>query len=297
MLLARKKGFQPEEPKEVEVLDTVVVEGKNASGSSGDAVMPEVFTEDMRDLRQAAEDGDRDAQFRYGKALLKGWEGQEANQASAAEWLLRAAEGGQRAAQSALGEMYYTGLGRPQNKAEAFMWLKRAAEPAVPEAQFNMGVMLQTGDGVEVNKKEAFKYYLAAAQAGMTRAMNNLAYMYRVGDGIDVSKELALEWYMKAAKSGDMDGQYHVGEMYHEGEGVKISKRRAGRWFLKAAEQGRKEAQYNVAMMYHFGCLLAAIVTIIWRGFFLKAAFRQETDWKQIGRLPPNGTGKQPSRV
>lgn len=28
MLLAKKKGFAPEEPKEVEVLDTVVVEGK-----------------------------------------------------------------------------------------------------------------------------------------------------------------------------------------------------------------------------------------------------------------------------
>lgn len=94
MLLAKKKGFAPEEPKEVEVLDTVVVEGKNASDSSEDAVLPEVFTEDMRDLRQAAEDGDRDAQFRYGKALLKGWEGQEANQASAAECVAPGRRGG-----------------------------------------------------------------------------------------------------------------------------------------------------------------------------------------------------------
>ena len=197
-LQAKKKGFQPAEPKEVEVLDAaVVVEGKAAgstSASSADAVLPEVLTDDMKDLLQAAEAGDRDAQFRYGKALLKGWEGQDIDQASAAEWLIRAAEGGHRPAQSALGEMYYTGLGRPQNKTEALKWLKRAAEPPVAEAQFNLGVMLQTGDGVEVNKKEAFKYYLAAAQAGMTRAMNNLAYMYRVGDGIDVSKDLALEW-------------------------------------------------------------------------------------------------------
>ena len=256
---AKKRGFGATQPKEVEVLDAaVVVEGKPAAPSSAstDAEMPEVLTEDMKDLRQAAEAGDRDAQFRFGKALLKGWEGQEANEASASEWLIRAAEGGHRPAQSALGEMYYTGLGRPQNKVEAFKWLKQAAEPPVPEAQFNLGVMLQSGDGVAVDKKEALKYYLGAAQAGLTRAMNNLAYMYRAGDGVDEDKELALEWYMKAAKMGDMDGQYHVGEMYHEGEGVKISKRRAGRWFLKAAKQGRKEAQYNVAMMYHFGPLL-----------------------------------------
>ena len=143
-LNARKKGFQPDEPKEVEVLDTVVLEGQrqraSASTAGGDAVVPEVLTGDMKDLQQAAEAGDRDAQFRYGKALLKGWDGQEADRASGAEWLLRAADGGQRAAQNALGEMYYTGLGRPQNKMEAFKWLKRAAEPPVPEAQFNLGV-------------------------------------------------------------------------------------------------------------------------------------------------------------
>ncbi|CAJ1343294.1 unnamed protein product, partial [Effrenium voratum] len=232
----QRRGF---EPKQEKVLEPEIV------------LEPEVEPQDSADpsdLRRLAEQGDAEAMYRYGKDLMQGTE-----KAEGAEWLLKSAQMGHRKAQSAVGEMYYTGLGLPQNKTLAFQWLKLAAEPPVAQAMFNLGVILQSGDGVPADKEKAFSYYTQAAQAGLTRAMNNLGYMLRVGDGVEEDKDAALQWYLKAAKAGDMDGQYHLGEMYHEGEGVKISKRRAGRWFLKAAEQGRKEAQYNVAMMYHFG--------------------------------------------
>ena len=202
--------------KEVEVLEAEV-ESEKITGrkvvfpDDTDAVDPEVLSEDISELERAAEEGDVVAMFQLGKALLKGEEGQEANTAEGAQWLLRSAEQGHRPAQSAIGEMYFTGLGLPQNKTEAYKWLKRAAEPPVPEAQFNLGLMLQTGDGAPQNKKKAYKYYLAAARAGLTRAMCNIGYMLRVGDGIEENKEEALEWYLKAAKAGDMDAQYYLG--------------------------------------------------------------------------------------
>ncbi|CAE7661658.1 esiB [Symbiodinium necroappetens] len=253
MLLAKKKGFAPEEPKEVEVLDTVVVEGKNASDSSEDAVLPEVFTEDMRDLRQAAEDGDRDAQFRYGKALLKGWEGQEANQASAAEWLLRAAEGGQRAAQSALGEMYYTGLGRPQNKELALEWYMKAAKSGDMDGQYHVGEMYHEGEGVKVSKRRAGRWFLKAAEQGRKEAQYNVAMMFHFGNGLAADREAASQWYRKAAEQGLMEAQYSLGVMLERGEGIEVDKAESAKWYQKAAEAGHIAAQNNLGAAYYLG--------------------------------------------
>ena len=218
-----KRGFQVDPPKvrNVEVLEAeveaeVIEDRRVVLPEDTDAVDPEVLSDDMSELEEAAEGGDVGAMFRFGKALLQGWDGQEANKAKGSQWLLRSAEQGHRPAQSAVGEMFYTGLGLPQNKEEAYKWLKRAAAPPVPEAQFNLGVMLQTGDGVPMDKKKAYKYYLAAARAGVARAMNNIGYMLRFGDGIEENKEEALEWYLQAAKTGDMDAQYHLGATQQE---------------------------------------------------------------------------------
>lgn len=104
---------------EAEVVDRRVV-------TPVDDMDPEVLSEDMNDLRSAAEGGDVKAMFKFGKALLQGWEEQEANKAQGAQWLLRAAEHGHRPAQSAVGEMFYTGLGLPQDKEQAYKWLKQA---------------------------------------------------------------------------------------------------------------------------------------------------------------------------
>eukprot|EP00438_Fugacium_kawagutii_P007152 Skav231627 [mRNA] locus=scaffold1135:82559:86552:+ [translate_table: standard] len=208
-----KRGFAPEKPKAVEVLEAEVeaevVDRRVVTPV--DDMDPEVLSEDMNDLRSAAEGGDVKAMFKFGKALLQGWEEQEANKAQGAQWLLRAAEHGHRPAQSAVGEMFYTGLGLPQDKEQAYKWLKQATGDIGVAGKLTL---CSAGDGAPVNKKKAFQYYLAAARSGVSRAMNNLGYMLRFGDGVEEKKEEALEWYLKAAKAGDMDAQYHLGDSW-----------------------------------------------------------------------------------
>ena len=133
-----KRGFAVEKPKqaEVEVLEAeveaeFVVDRRIVSPVDEDATNPEVLSEDMNELRLAAEGGDVAAMFKFGKALLQGWDGQEANKAQGAQWLLRAAEQGHRNAQSAVGEMFFTGFGLPQDKEQAYKWLKQATHSRV----------------------------------------------------------------------------------------------------------------------------------------------------------------------
>lgn len=105
--LRAKRGFQVEPAKEPEVVP--VEEVREAKVLDPEAVEPEVVDDDVDALRLQAESGDVKAMFRYGKALLKGWEGQEANKAEGAALVLRSAEQGYRQAQSAVGEMLFTG--------------------------------------------------------------------------------------------------------------------------------------------------------------------------------------------
>ena len=127
----KSRGFAAETPKtpEVEVLEAEV-EGEMVDRRvvTPDELDPEVLSVDMNELRLAAEGGDVEAMHKFGKALLQGWDGQEANKAQGSQWLLRAAEQGHRLSQSAVGEMFYTGLGLPQDKEQAYKWLQQVAD-------------------------------------------------------------------------------------------------------------------------------------------------------------------------
>ena len=56
-----------------------------------------------------------------------------------------AAEQGDADAQYNLGAMYVTGRGVPQDDAEALRWYRLAAEQGNARAQLNLGVMYDTG--------------------------------------------------------------------------------------------------------------------------------------------------------
>lgn len=70
------------------------------------------------------------------------------NYVLAAEIFLPLAEGGDPAAQTYLGEMYYRGQGVPQNFGVAAYWLRWASQAGVPTAQYFLGLMYDKGQGV-----------------------------------------------------------------------------------------------------------------------------------------------------
>jgi TPR repeat protein len=63
------------------------------------------------------------------------------NYAVAAWWIRKAADQGDAAAQTSLGEMYLGGLGVARNNAEAAKWYGKAADQGDASAENHLGVL------------------------------------------------------------------------------------------------------------------------------------------------------------
>ena len=77
-------------------------------------------------LRQAAEQGDSEAQFLLGGIYANG-EGEFKDDAEAVHWFRKSAEQGDASAQFTLGVMYVTGRGVPKDFVLGHMWTNIAA--------------------------------------------------------------------------------------------------------------------------------------------------------------------------
>ena len=78
-------------------------------------------------MKEAAEQGDAEAQYRLGLAHAEG-KGAPQDHRAAAKWYRLAAEQGHAGAQFQLGGSYVFGKGVPQDYSEAVKWYRLAAE-------------------------------------------------------------------------------------------------------------------------------------------------------------------------
>lgn len=85
-----------------------------------------------------------------------------ANYETALKVWVSQAEGGDKIAQTYVGEIYEKGLGREPDYALAARWYKKAAEQGYASAQINLGHLYEKGLGVERNMAEALKWYRKA---------------------------------------------------------------------------------------------------------------------------------------
>ncbi len=185
--------------------------------------------------------------------------------------VLKAAEGGDAAAQVRVAEWYTigwgvdtTGLSYPERLAEAAKWYRKAAEQGHKHAQWELGHQYETGLGVPKDRSEAMKWYrkaaeqghglakhfleiylnevrqakfaLDAAEQGKVRAQSDLAQMYMDGRGVTQDYAEAMKWYRKAAEQKDGNAQYQLGRMYEEGLGVTKDLAEAKKWYRMAAK-------------------------------------------------------------
>ncbi|MEZ9519471.1 cobalamin biosynthesis protein CobT, partial [Vibrio splendidus] len=77
-----------------------------------------------------------------------------------------AAEQGDVRAQTNLGIMYVNGEGVLQDDKQAVYWYRKAAEQGDARAQSNLGVMYANGEGVLHDDKQAVYWYRKAAEQG-----------------------------------------------------------------------------------------------------------------------------------
>ncbi|MBY0544294.1 MAG: sel1 repeat family protein, partial [Gammaproteobacteria bacterium] len=101
------------------------------------------------------------------------------NLEKAVEWLIKAADNGDRAAQFDLGKKYEEGCGVEKSEEKAMEWLAKVAEN-YPEAQFYLGVKYQEGRGVKKNEAKAFELLNHAANKGHKEALAYLQALTKV---------------------------------------------------------------------------------------------------------------------
>lgn len=112
-------------------------------------------------LREQAEQGDADAQFKLGECYSCDY-----NIAEAEKWYRRAAEQGHAGAQRELGFLYGFGWFIKKDEVEGAKWYRKAAEQGDRDAQLNLGRFYQFGCGVNKDKAEAEKWFHKAIEQG-----------------------------------------------------------------------------------------------------------------------------------
>ena len=86
-----------------------------------------------------------------------------ANYASALKVWLPAAQGGDKVAQTYVGEIYEKGLGTAPDYASAASWYQKAADQGYSRALINLGFLYEKGLGVPKDQAMALKLYRKAA--------------------------------------------------------------------------------------------------------------------------------------
>ncbi|MEX3956279.1 tetratricopeptide repeat protein [Trinickia sp. EG282A] len=155
-----------------------------------------------------------------------------------------AAERGNRLAQFNYAMMLLNGEGTPTNVDEARRWLRKAADANMSHAQYIYGRMYDDGEFVSRDPAEAHRWFLKAAQQGHVQAELALANQFLDGRGTARDNKQAFYWYKKAAEGGDMTAQYVTGSFYERGgDGVTRNINVARAYYAAAAAQGDPAAR------------------------------------------------------
>ncbi|HDN9015877.1 TPA: sel1 repeat family protein [Aeromonas salmonicida] len=129
-------------------------------------------------IEQAAEQGDRDAQFKLANLYRRGL-GLRRNMSAAKEWYIRAAEKNHVGALFQLGELYWLGLIGKIDKMEASRWYLQAAIQGNTEAQYRLGILYKYGHGLPIDDSEALKWWQQAATQGHVEAQREVDKIYK----------------------------------------------------------------------------------------------------------------------
>jgi TPR repeat protein len=223
--------------REVRALSKEAGRWQFAAVSNGENLTPQEEAESNakwkdkpeRELRQAAERGERGAQWFLGHQI----QSQANAQAPAAVgWLQKAGEQSFVAAELELGGLYYKGGAAGYDPKKARHWLGRAAAHGSEAAQHRLARMLLE-DGEDV--PEAIKLLRSAADQGCPLAQFDLAQQYSCGNGDPRhGGETPLSLLRKAATNGLPEACLGIAGRYQAGVGVSRDLVRAINWYRRA---------------------------------------------------------------
>jgi hypothetical protein len=210
------------------------------------------YSESVKNILEAAEQGHVDAQFNFGKSNYTG-NGMPKDYAEAVKWFRKSADQGNAKAQNNLGVCYNHGEGVAQDYTEAINWFSKAAEQGLPQAQVNLGSSYFYANGVARDYSAAIRWYRKAAEQGYADGQYSLGTCYNAGTGVAQDYSEGIKWWSKAAEQGNADAQYSLGAFYYAGKDGKTNYSAALKWFQKAAEQGNINSCVILGGLYAAG--------------------------------------------
>jgi uncharacterized protein len=119
------------------------------------------------------------------------------------DWLIKAAEEGNPAAQVELGDLCYSGLEMKEDYEKAFQWYSKAAEGGNPSGLYSLGIMHEHGRFVERDPAKALAYFEKAAHLGDVPSQIRAAAMLFLGQGGPQDFLRAEEYIKKFASPND----------------------------------------------------------------------------------------------
>ena len=117
-------------------------------------------------------------------------------------------------AQYDMGVLYERGRGVQVDLTEAANWYLKAAQGGHPLAEYNLAVCYTKGQGIRKDLPEAALWYRRAATQGVVQAMVNLALMYEKGDGVGASPVDAYAWFLAAGRRDNQVAARHAEDMF-----------------------------------------------------------------------------------
>ncbi len=201
-----------------------------------------VFVSEFDKCRDAAEDGNVEAQYRLGlfhaegKEVSRDWE-------IAAAWYEKSAAQGYAPAQHAIAECYAKGLGVSQSWEEAVLWYEKSAQQGNAASQMELACCYAQGIGVERSLRESEKWCRLAAEQGHVDAM------LMMGRDYSSSNTARIKWFMKAGKLGSTEANHLLGNCY-AADGLWET---AAYWYRKAMWKGHVAARESLTKCYDHG--------------------------------------------
>lgn len=125
---------------------------------------------------------------------------------------LDAANNGDPAAKRKLLELLNTETTSAPDKKLAAQWVAKAAEEVNPAAQYAIGLAYLQENGVASDVTRGVDWITTAAYNDYPPAQRELGWMYYYGDIIEQDHARAYAWLLIAAENGDAEAQHEVGE-------------------------------------------------------------------------------------
>lgn len=185
-------------------------------------------------LHQASEKGRTDAMRALAEIYFKG-QGTAPDKVKAESWLMKAANYGDRAAESKLGDVYFE-----TDPKTALSWYEKSAEHGDANSAYIAAIMYAENFEIKPDAAKAAKLLSQAADAGIPAAQADYGLIVYQGNGVPRSAEKAATWFKRAAEGGDSEGRFLYAFTLAKGDGVPKSFEDSYYWLLKAEQDSGK---------------------------------------------------------